>query len=393
MSWKERLPEIVVGYAPRDVWNIDETGCLWRVLPEKGFGKKGQQCKGGKKSKHRATIAFVVNAAGESECKPIVIWKSNNPRCFKNVDKKKLPVQYFSQAKAWMTGEILDSGLNELNRYLKCSGRSVLLLMDNVGCHPPELKSKYSNIKIIFLPANTTSKLQPLDLGIIKNFKVYYRKLLLRYIVVKIDEHLLASEVTKKIDILQAVRWIAEAWGQVSGETIKKCFRSAGILKESFEIISLPSFDEDPFVDADNENEDSELVNLISQMRLQNACSVEELIEGEDSVPMCADNQTWEERFFTEIGPAAKRAAALNYHNDSEDDEDEEGENNEEDSAIPVKIACYSDAIKSLEDVRKFLEDKGHTDDATSVNSLISCVINKSLTVSASKQSLITEYF
>ena len=209
--------------------------------------------------------------------------------------------------------------------------------------------------------------------------------------MIKINEHLLVSEVTKKIDILQAVRWIAEAWGQVSGETIKKCFRSAGILTESFEIISLPSFDEDPFVDADNENEDSELINLISQMRLQNACSVEELIEGEDSVPVCqelADNQTWEERFFTEIGPAA-----LKYQNDSEDYEDEEGENNEEDSAIPVKIACYSDAIKSLEDVRKFLEDKGHTDDATSVNSLISCVINKSLTVSASKQSLITEYF
>ena len=46
----------------------------------------------------------------------------------------------------------------------------------------------------------------------------------------------------------------------------------------------------------------------------------------------------------------------------------------------------------TVEDVRKFLENKSHTDDATSVNSLISCVINKSLTVSASKQSLITEY-
>ena len=91
-------------------------------------------------------------------------------------------------------------------------------------------------------------------------------------------------------------------------------------MTESFKIISLPFIDEDPFVDADDENEDSELVNLISQMRLQNAYSVKEL---EDSVPVCqelAGNQTWEEIFFTEIGPAAKRAAALNNHYDNEDE-------------------------------------------------------------------------
>jgi len=28
-SWKEQLPEIVVGYETKDVWSLDETGCFW----------------------------------------------------------------------------------------------------------------------------------------------------------------------------------------------------------------------------------------------------------------------------------------------------------------------------------------------------------------------------
>ena len=45
--------------------------------------------------------------------------------------------------------------------------------MDNAGCHPEHLQGKFSNIKVCFLPANITSKLQPL--GITQNFKLHYR--------------------------------------------------------------------------------------------------------------------------------------------------------------------------------------------------------------------------
>ena len=62
-----------------------------------------------------------------------------------------------------MTGEIMESILGKLNSKLSCTDRLILLLMDNAGCHPEYLKTKYSNIKICFLPANT---MQPVDLGI-----------------------------------------------------------------------------------------------------------------------------------------------------------------------------------------------------------------------------------
>ena len=42
------------------------------------------------------------------------------------------------------------------------------------------------SVNLLFFPANTTSKLQPLDLGITKNFKAYYRQLLLSYVISKI---------------------------------------------------------------------------------------------------------------------------------------------------------------------------------------------------------------
>ncbi len=91
-SSKEQLPEIFQGY---DAKNLDETGCFWKALPESGFARKCH----GKKSKQRFTVALIKEM-------PIVIWKSEKPRCFKGVNVHQLPVQYFNQKKAWMTGEI-----------------------------------------------------------------------------------------------------------------------------------------------------------------------------------------------------------------------------------------------------------------------------------------------
>ena len=113
-SWEERIPEIVQGYQKEVIWNLDETGVFWQALPDHGFGQKGRQCKGGKKSKQKVTVAFTVTAAG-TKTTPVVIWSSENPCCYQGVDKSLLPVNYFSQKKAWMTGDILDLILSKIN--------------------------------------------------------------------------------------------------------------------------------------------------------------------------------------------------------------------------------------------------------------------------------------
>ena len=179
---------------------------------------------GREKTKQKVTVAYFVNAAGGKE-PLIVIWKSEKPRCFKGVNKTKLPVTYFSQPNSWMTKDILDKILTKPTHCLSTRHQSILLLMDNAVCHPPECKEKYSKIKVTFLSPNTTSKVQSLDLGIIQNFRLCYQHSLLRYVLAKIDVCTLASDDVKSdVDLLTAIRWIACAWDEAKPESITRCF-------------------------------------------------------------------------------------------------------------------------------------------------------------------------
>ena len=137
-------------------------------------------------------------------------------------------MEYFSQPNTWMTGEILHKVLAKIDTRLKREGRSIILFMDNAGCHPPDLKEKYSNMKIVYLPPNTTSMLQPLDLGIIKKCKVYYRKLLMRFILAKIENCSSASEVLQSVNVLHAIRWVAEAWKMLVKPQLKSVSAKPG---------------------------------------------------------------------------------------------------------------------------------------------------------------------
>ena len=104
-------------------------------------------------------------------------------------------------------------------------GRKILLFLDNAPGHGHH---SFSNIKLEFLPPNTTSKLQPLDAGIIAQVKALYRKRMLRNISFNIQQNIPASEAAKKIDIFTAIEWLSLAWSGVSDLNIKRCFKKVG---------------------------------------------------------------------------------------------------------------------------------------------------------------------
>ena len=153
------------------------------------------------------TVAFIVSATGGKVTELIVIWKSKILRCFRYLEDKSRPadLHYFSNEKSWMNTDIMVKILSMLDAEMKSQNRNVILFIDNAPCHPPDLKNKFSNINVCFLPKNTTSRLQPLDARIIQNFKEKYRKLLLKFVISRVNDKKTASEIVKEVDALKAM--------------------------------------------------------------------------------------------------------------------------------------------------------------------------------------------
>ena len=85
---------------------------------------------------------------------------------------------------------------------MKLKGRKILLLVDNCPAHP---EMTLSNVKIVFLPPNTTSKLQPCDAGIIENLKRGYRRRFLRHLLHSMDDKATARALARSVTVLDAI--------------------------------------------------------------------------------------------------------------------------------------------------------------------------------------------
>lgn len=352
-SWKERLPQILAGYSPEDILNMDETGKFYHALPNKSLSKAAKQCRGGKQSKERVTCAFFVNAAGGKEKPIVIIAKSANPCCFRGIrDLSTLPCTYFNQKKAWMDFGTLDQVLTKFNRSCQRKGRHVLLLLDNAPCHPYDTKGKYSNIKVVFLPPNCTSKLQPLDLGIIQSFKLKYTKLMMTHVISQIEDCETAGDVCKSINVLEAIRWIAQAWEAVEPSTIVKCFTRAGVLDKERNVVKAlaPPSDQDPF--SDLEGDVLQVNALLEESCSDTATSAVESIADENLLPVCQEvDENWEQKFLS----------SLSQNSDNEDGASDDEEIVEMDDALPkpLKIKSHKEALSELNHVTNFFTAQG----------------------------------
>ncbi|KAG6584572.1 Kelch repeat-containing protein [Phytophthora cinnamomi] len=89
----------------------------------------------------------------------------------------------------------------------------------------------YTNVRVEFLPPNTTTFLQPMDAGIIALFKRAYRRRQLLWVYEKVKDVKKLKKESYAVDQLQAMRWSKEIWQELQGKSaIENCFRHTGIV-------------------------------------------------------------------------------------------------------------------------------------------------------------------
>lgn len=229
------LQTIAGEYQEEDIYNMDETGLFWKMMPSRGLLTRSLP--GLKKDKARISIVFCTNSTGTDRLPLWFIGSAKKPRSLRYISVSTMGGQWRANKKAWMTTAIMEEWLKAFYQYIG-SNRQVLLTMDNFSAHYSaiEICSPPPNIRICWLPANSTSRFQPLDQGIIQNCKALYKRHWLKFILDKIDNN---EDFIKTMSLHLAIRWMLRSWNnEVTNTTIYNCFRKSTLISIP---ISLPT--------------------------------------------------------------------------------------------------------------------------------------------------------
>ena len=288
-KWLEVMLPTFDEYEPSHILNADETALFYRMTGGKSFVLANEKnVRGRKQSKARATILTCVTMAG-NRLPLTCISTAKSPRwpvvCGKRANA---PIKYLSSKKGWMNTALFDDFVKDLHKDAIHKKQSWLLLVDNCPAHI-HAAGVYSTkplfgVRVVLLPKNTTSRLQPCDQGVIRSLKARYRKRLVRLAVHKSAE---------KVSLYESLTMLRASWNDVSVETVRNCWRKAGILTDTADTHdenedSLPTDDTSADILAMEDVEYKEavaaqpVVDFEEFMReIEGVCSEEEDIKGE----------------------------------------------------------------------------------------------------------------
>ena len=98
--------------------------------------------------------------------------------------------------------------------------------VDNCPAHPSI--DNLVSTELIFLPPNTTSKLQSMDQGLIRSLKAHYKTMSIKKLIEAIEK----KKPLPEFSIPDAKQMLDLAWAKVTTKTVVSSFEKAGISKE-----------------------------------------------------------------------------------------------------------------------------------------------------------------
>ena len=222
-------------YSHNQIFNCDETGLNFRLLPDVTLASIFEKSADGrKKSKDRVTLNLCSNASGTVKLPVHLIGKAKRPRCFRQVDMKLLPVKYTNQSNAWMTANQFYEWFHHdfvphVQEQLISLGEEpkAVLVLDNCSAHPDakELVSEDENVIAKYLPPNVTALIQPMDQGVIQSVKKRYKKKLLHRLIIEDDMGTSIVDFIKGVNLRIVVDLVHEAWMEISKDTLRRSWQ------------------------------------------------------------------------------------------------------------------------------------------------------------------------
>lgn len=259
----------ICNYDDDNVFNMDETALFYDYRGDRSLSINSLT-EGTKQSKTRITIALCTNASGSEKRKMIIIGKAKKPRAFKSLDVSSY-CDYQHNKKGWMTSDIFKNWIFKFDKEMGNQDRKIALILDNATSHT-NISESLKNIELIFLYPNLTPYIQPMDQGIIKNFKSHYKSMLLKKTIECLDR-----KIEYKIQMDDAIKWSHAAWQKVSVDAIVNCWRKSALLDSDTNDMIIPT--ESKNYDLLNDNLELLYANLALRLGPENVTSFDNFIK------------------------------------------------------------------------------------------------------------------
>lgn len=228
--FKQKLVQLIqeMGLTLDQIYNADESGLIYKALPSSTLVSNEEKSAPGRKiPKERITFTPCSNITGSNKVPIQLIGKAMRPRCFAG---KSLPenIFYTNSQNAWQTRELFKKYLVEVfipsvKLYSEQQGISpkAILVLDNATSHSEFDDLGTTDIRVLFLPPNSTAIAQPMDQSVILPLKVRYRAKLLQQLILSDDW----VQKLKQFNLYDATKLISESWEDLETSVIVKSWK------------------------------------------------------------------------------------------------------------------------------------------------------------------------